>query len=191
MPHASRSSALRYRPCSSAARSNSAWSFKVNRRMAWLSQSFLGGEVAPAAAVLECGAGDAAAFDLGRKHDTGFGALDAFDRAQRTDQGLERLRVARLGFEQQRVAAGDVMTLEHVVQMRQLLLEVRDALGMTDRHADEGGDVHTQAPRIDLRVVPGDEAFGLELAHALYDRRCGQSDLLAHLGQRGLTVGLQ
>ena len=40
-------------------------------------------------------------------------------------------------------------------------------------------------------MITGDEAFAFELAHALDDRRCGQPNLLADLGERRFAVSLQ
>jgi len=62
---------------------------------------------------------------------------------------------------------------------------------VTHRHADEGGDVLADAPRVDDRAVAGDDVLILELLDAVDDRRRRQADLLTDLCQRQLAVLLQ
>src|SRR5207253_10047235 len=59
------------------------------------------------------------------------------------------------------------------------------------READERGDVHADAPRVQHRVIPGDDARVLALLHALRHRRRGEPDVLADLRQRQPTILLQ
>ena len=87
--------------------------------------------------------------------------------------------------------AGDVMALEHALELRDLLLELADELRMTDDDADERGDVLANPPRVDDSAVAGDHFVVFELLDALDHRRRRQPNLLADLGQRQLAVLLQ
>ena len=61
------------------------------------------------------------------------------------DQPLERRGVRRLHLEQERVLAGHVVALEHVVERDDLPLELRrSGSGWLMIDADEGGDVEPE-----------------------------------------------
>src|SRR4029450_8496199 len=80
---------------------------------------------------------------------------------------------------------------EHRVELGDPSLEVVDAGGMADQHADECGDVEAEPAAVEDRVVPGDHAGALELLDALEDRRGAEAHLLAQADERRAAVLLQ
>ena len=113
---------------------------------------------------------------------------DAFDETDPADQLLERGRVPGLHLEEQRVLAGHVMALEHVVERRDVALEAADRLRVRYGDPDEGGDVLADEPGVDHRVIAGDDAAVLELLHALGHRGRGEPDVIADLRERQPAV---
>ena len=82
--------------------------------------------------------------------------------------------------------AGHVMALEHVVERRDLLLELGDPAGMADADADERGDVEAEAPRVEDGAVAGDHPGRLELLDALEHRGGREPHRLADAAQARL-----
>ncbi len=87
--------------------------------------------------------------------------------------------------------AGHVMAFEHVVHVGDGALEFADQLGMADRHADEGGYVFAQAPRVNDGVIAGDDSAIFEFLDPLDHRRRRQAYLFAEFGERGFTMLLE
>ena len=96
--------------------------------------------------------------------DGGVGAGDAGDGAQLLDQqAVERAGVLGPDLEQVGVLAGHAVALEHLVEPQHLPGEPVEVLRVLDAHADEGGDVLAELPRVHPRRVPGDDPLLLEL----------------------------
>src|SRR5208282_4861676 len=113
------------------------------------------------------------------------------DRADRTDEPLERRSVFGFDFQHEGVLTGDVMAFEDVVEQRDGFLEQRNCFWMRDRHADERGDVLAEAGRVDGGVVADNNSTVFEFFYALVDRRRREPDLFTELDERNPAVLLQ
>ncbi len=84
---------------------------------------------------------DQTALGMRRQHHHRLRPRHSLDRADRTDEPLERRSVLGFDFHHERVLTGDVMAFEDVVEQCDGFLEQRNCLRMRDRDADECSDV--------------------------------------------------
>src|SRR5438067_5490739 len=135
---------------------------------------------------------NASLFLHGGKHHRGVRPGDARDAPQGiADEPIERFGIPRHDFEEIGIEPRHAVTLEHFGQLQDPARERLVVARMGIAHAYEGANVVAHRPRVESGDVPEDGSRVLQLAHAVGDRRLGQTYLGGDVHLRRLRVGLE